>query len=247
MKITKNSAVKKIFLCMAIAVFLLTSCKNEAEKPKVSYDNAAKTKQKTIVADTTKIDISDLPVQFAGTKFLLFPIGKITTSNSDKSNSRIESDDNTNFKISNNNDDEITGFLTNLKFQDIEKDTITTLSDKKISIQSITFLKEFATKTKQQILVYTLEDTDTNKDGTIDANDINTLYISDIAGTRFTKITKAFHELIDWQIIISTNRLYFRTIEDTNKNGLFDKGDKIKYQYLDLLSTDWKISEYNPI
>jgi hypothetical protein len=41
--------------------------------------------------------------------------------------------------------------------------------------------------------------------------------------------------------------LYFRTIEDTNKNGEFDKGDVIHYNFVNLLSNDWKSETYKPI
>ena len=239
--------MKKIFLTLAIVAFTIFSCKNEPEKPKVSYEDSIKTKKNITKEDTTKIEIADLPIQFAGTNVLLFPIGKIKWSRTEKYAFESSGDENENFKISNNNDNEISGFLNNIKFQTIGQDTIKPLSDKKIMIQSVTYLKEFATKTKKQFLVYAMEDADTNKDGTIDANDINTLYLSDINGNRFTKISKDFQELIDWQLLLSTNRLYFRTIEDTNKNGLFDKDDNIKYQYIDLFSADWKVLEYNPM
>jgi hypothetical protein len=35
--------------------------------------------------------------------------------------------------------------------------------------------------------------------------------------------------------------------EDINKNGAFDKDDKVHYQYVDLLSKDLKVVAYNPI
>jgi hypothetical protein len=41
--------------------------------------------------------------------------------------------------------------------------------------------------------------------------------------------------------------MYFRTIEDINKNGAFDKDDKVHYQYLDLLSKELKVMEYKPV
>jgi hypothetical protein len=38
-------------------------------------------------------------------------------------------------------------------------------------------------------MVYTLTDSDTNKDGKIDTSDIKTLYLSDISGENFTKVS----------------------------------------------------------
>jgi hypothetical protein len=53
--------------------------------------------------------------------------------------------------------------------------------------------------------------------------------------------------LIDWNLIESKNRLYFRTVEDTNKNGQFDKNDVVHYNYVDLSTGEWKVSTYEPI
>jgi len=87
---------------------------------------------------------------------------------------------------------------------------------------------------------------DTNKDGKLDANDIKSLYISEISGNHFMKLSPDFQELIDWNLIEEKNRLYFRTTEDTNKNGDFDKDDTVFYYYVDLLDKEWKINEYKP-
>jgi hypothetical protein len=108
-------------------------------------------------------------------------------------------------------------------------------------------LKTVADKTKQQILVYVLEDMDTNKDVKLDDNDIKSLYLSDISGDRFTKISLDYQELIDWKVLESNNRLYYRTIEDSNKNGAFDKKDQLHYYFIDLSGKEWKSIEYNPV
>ena len=121
------------------------------------------------------------------------------------------------------------------------------MTNKTILLQSATYLKSIADKTKQQILVYLLADADTNNDGKLDSNDIKSLYISDISGSRFTKISRDFEEVIDWKVIDSRNRLYFRTLEDTNKNGQFDKNDKVHYNFVNLSNKDWKVEEYSPM
>jgi hypothetical protein len=151
------------------------------------------------------------------------------------------------YKISNYSEYEITGFIRNLKFQQVGKDTIISLTDKDMLIQSITYLKTVADKTKQQILVYVLEDMDTNKDVKLDDNDIKSLYLSMISGDRFTKISLDYQELIDWKVLESTNKLYYRTIEDSNKNGAFDKKDQLHYYFIDLSSKEWKSIEYQPV
>jgi hypothetical protein len=87
---------------------------------------------------------------------------------------------------------------------------------------------------------------DTNKDGKLDNNDIKSLYMSTVSGQKFTKLSPDFQELIDWKIIESKNLLYFRTIEDSNKNGEFDAKDRLQYQFVNLLDKEWKVISYKP-
>ena len=109
------------------------------------------------------------------------------------------------------------------------------------------FLNEIFKKNGEQFLVYRVLDKDTNQDKELNYSDISTLYISNIDGTKFTKLTAEFHELIDWKIIPIKNRLYFRSVEDSNKNGIFDKEDKISYQFIDLSDKEWRVKKYKGI
>jgi hypothetical protein len=237
-----------IFFAM-IAVLLAVSCKNEApEKPKVTYSDKANNKAAAKI-DTTQIEIADLPIQMQGTNYLIFPVGDLNIygGNARTAYESSGAANDVRFKISNYGENEIAGYLRNLKFREVGSDSIHTLTDKPMLIQTVTFLKTVADKTKQQILVYTLADMDTNQDGKLDASDIKSLYLSDISGNRFTKVSADFQELIDWNLIDSENRLYFRTIEDANKNGEFDKNDILHYHYIDLSGKEWKVSDYNPV
>jgi len=237
-----------ISICLLFSTLFLVSCREEAEKPKVIYKNPAKTTASAVV-DTAQVQIADLPIQMPGTNYLIHPIAALNISERN-ANVNYESSSNRNgvsFKISNYSEYEITGYLQNLKFQKTGSDSIKPLTDKPVLIQTATYLKSVFDKSKQQLLVYTLADSDTNMDGKLDVNDIKSLYISEISGNRFTKISVDFQELIDWNLIESKSLLYFRTIEDTNKNGKFDKNDIIKYHFADLSNKDWKVSDYAPI
>ncbi len=223
---------------------LLVSCKKETEKPKVIYENTSK-QAATSKVNSDKILLADLPIQMEGTSVLLHPIGELSVSKSNDESSSYRKDQS--FLVSNSSEYEITGYLSNFKFQQIGSDSLTVLTNKPILIERATYLKALSDKSKKQLLVYVLEDLDSNKDGRLDSDDIKNLYISDINGKNFTKLSAEFQELIDWNTIESQNRLYFRTIEDINKNGAFDKDDKVHYHFVDLLSKDWKVQEYNPI
>jgi hypothetical protein len=235
------------FVYIGISLLLLASCKEEIEKPKVTYD-ASKVGKELTKADSTQIKIADLPIQMQGTDYLIHPVGDLSVYEKGAKNRYGSSSVNDlSFTISNASEYEITGFLQNLKFQEIGSDSIKALTDKPVLIQTATYLKTVSDKINKQIMVYSMMDLDTNKDGKLDVSDITTLYLSKISGEKLTKVSADFQELIDWNLIESQNRLYFRTVEDTNKNGKFDSKDVVHYNYINLADKDWKVESYNPI
>lgn len=239
--------MKKInILLLGISVLLFASCKKETVKPKVTYDG---TKNPTEVkADSTQIEIADLPIQIPGTGYMIHPVADLSIyEGRTKVGYGSTNTDRLSFTVSNYREFEITGYLRNLKFQQISSDSIKALTKELVLIQTATYLKSVSDNIKQQLMVYTMADRDTNKDEKLDTNDIKTLYISAISGEKLTKLSPDFQELIDWNLIESKNRLYFRTIEDTNKNGEFDKNDVVHYHFVDLGNKEWKVSNYNPI
>jgi hypothetical protein len=240
--------MKKLHITIVgIAILLLASCKEEVEKPKVTYDETSKARE-LVKADSTQIQIADLPLQMEGTDYLIHPVGDLSIRERGvKSRYGSSSVNDLSFTISNYGEFEITGFLQNLKFQKVDSDSIKKLTEKPVLIQTATYLKSVANKTNNQIMVYTMVDMDTNKDGKLDTSDIKALYLSKISGEKFTKISSDFQELIDWKLIESNNRLYYRTVEDTNKNGQFDKKDVVNYYYIDLSKKEWKIIGYEPV
>jgi hypothetical protein len=240
--------MKNIFkISVGTILVLMIGCKEEVEKPKVIYENSSKViTQKRI--DTTELKVSDLPINMEGTKYLIHALGDVRIYDDSRGKSYGSSKTNqVSYAISNYSQYEITGYLQNLKFQHVDSTAMHLLSHKKIQIQTATYLNTIADKSKKQILVYSLVDLDTNRDNKLDQNDIKALYISSINGRNFTKLSADYHELIDWNVIEAQNRLYFRTIEDINKNGAFDKDDMVHYHYVNLLSKDWKVENYDPV
>lgn len=235
------------FACIGISVLLLVSCKEEIEKPKVIYD-ASKVGRELSKVDSTQIKIADLPIQMEGTHYLIHPVGDLSVfEKGSKTKYGSSSVNDLSFTISNTSEYEITGYLQNLKFQKIGSDSIKALTDKPVLIQTATYLKTVSDKINKQIMVYAMMDMDTNKDGKLDVSDITTLYLSEISGEKLTKVSVDYQELIDWNLIESQNRLYFRTVEDTNKNGKFDSKDVVHYNYIDLTAKEWEVKTYNPI
>lgn len=227
---------------------MAVSCREEQEKPKVRYEQERPVRKADGGApDSTEIKVADLPVLMEGTKYLIHPIGDIRIYENKKVYGSSSANDAISYAISNYSQFEITGYFENLKFQHIDSTNVYPLTDKEVQIQTATLLNPVAGRARKQLLVYTLVDADTNRDGRVDQNDIRSLYISDISGKNFIKISKDMQELIDWNVIAAQNKLYFRTIEDINKNGAFDKNDGVHYHFADLASADLAVTEYNPV
>ena len=233
-------------IILSFALFLsLVSCKQELETPKVSYEEN-KISQPSTPKDSSEFKVAVLPILMEGTNYLIHPVGDVRVYDVEGRTYGSSKANQISYAISNYNRFEITGFLDNLNFQHIDSTNVKPLTNQKVQIQSATFLNTLAAKTKKQIMVYTLVDADTNKDGKINQNDIRSLYLSTTSGTKLTKISTDFQEVIDWNIIEAQNRLYFRCIEDMNKNGAFDKNDKVHYHYVNLLANEWKVEIYKP-
>lgn len=230
--------MKNYIVIFLVSSVLFISCKEETVKPKVKYT----TKEvKAPEKDTTKLEVADLPIQFEGSNVLIYTIGNLTLGDINKKGSYEAAtyEGVTGFNVSNSMENEITGYLQNLKFQAIGSDSLHVLTEKVLLIEQVSYIKS------NKSLVYILADADTNQDSVIDSNDIKSLYISSNLGENFIKISPDLQELVDWKHIEAANKIYFRTIEDANKNGEFDKKDKIHYHFLNL--KDSKVTEYFPL
>lgn len=228
-----------IYILLTLSV-LLFSCQEEKVKPKVKYSGK---EAKSLQKDTTKLEVADLPIQFEGSNVLVYTIGNLTLGDINKKGSYETTNSYegvVGFNVSNSMENEITGYMQNLKFQEVGSDSLHVLTDKVLFIERVSFIKNY------KMLMYILADADTNQDGVIDSNDIKSLYISTELGKNFTKVSPELQELADWKHIESTNKIFFRTIEDANKNGEFDKKDKIHYHFLNLKDNN-KVSEYFPL
>ncbi|MFD0699153.1 hypothetical protein [Myroides pelagicus] len=240
----------KIGVLSMILGFVAMGCQQE-EKPKVIYPDKAevttvdtKDNQREL-SSVEDIRISDLPITMGETDYLLHPVGEVRVySTGSKYSGKINQ---YSYTVSNFSPDELTGNLANIMFQHKDSLDIRPLTEQKVMIYSATYLKSIAERYKKHYIVYRVYDKDTNKDGLIDANDIKTLYISEVDGTGFMKLTVDLQEFLDWTVVDAQHRLYFRTVEDINKNGAFDKDDNVNYYYVDLMKKELEVIAYNPL
>ncbi len=234
-------------LALALIIIIIASCSIKEPRPKVTYNTKG---EKTLVKDTMAISVADLPIHIDSTEFLVHPIGELNFYDTEKNGllkTSLRYDSNINFKISNYSDYNFTGQLTNLLFEKIGTDKLVPLTHKNLKITNANFLSELYKNTGKKLFLYQIIDADTNNDDKLNHDDIQTMYVSKIDGSNFKKLVVDNHEILYWKILPSVNRLYYKSIEDTTKNGEFDKDYTIHYQYINLLDDDLKIVEYYPI
>jgi len=195
-----------------------------------------------------KITIHDLPTRFEGTDVLIHPIGYIDNlKNKAKFRSKYGSGSQTDFGISNSYKDRIDGIITNVIFEDVKTGARKELTERKLQISRIQFAKELFEVNEAQYLIYTVTDSDTNQDQRLNGLDIQSLYISQIDGSDFQKLNKDLSQVIAWEILPKLGRLYFRTVEDSNRNGLFDIEDDFTNFFCELRNTEkglFKVHSY---
>ena len=238
----------KRILVIAILIGLWTSCSDK--KQRIVYDENPDSTliESEILEDTTSVTVAGLPIHFDSTAFLIHPIGKYRPN---KRESKVYmssySSGSHGLAIAYRNNYSVSGNMENLKFQSLQSDSLVKLTEMQLEIRSFTFLRSIYNSCKEQILLYSITDKDTNKNKKLDSYDVESLYISDIDGSNFKKLTPEMQELYDWEVIEIENKLYFITIEDINKNGDFEKSDLLHYYFVDLSEKERKVKEYFPV
>ncbi len=59
------------------------------------------------------------------------------------------------------------------------------------------------------------------------------------------KLTKELHEFYDWSLSKGENRIYFRTLEDKNKDEELNNKDKFHYYFIAFSGDKYSVTEYN--
>ncbi len=131
----------------------------------------------------------------------------------------------------------ITCDIDNLLIRPNDSSVFHLLSENPIKIYSINYLYELDTLYNIQQLVFRMVDTDDNNDNILDRHDIESLYLSNGNGENLTKISPQKEDLLDWKAEQQFGLLYFRTREDSNKDGKFDTDDKVNLYEYDFIHT----------
>lgn len=77
-----------------------------------------------------------------------------------------------------------------------------------------------------KLLYYSVTTLDFNKDGKINADDPNYLFISDKAGKNFKQVSPDNLNVTNWQTIKGTNKILIQATKDTNNDKKFNEKDE---------------------
>ena len=232
---------------IAIGISLVMVCCGRNSK-KIDYENQGRNDtlaMKTLMEDSTRVLISDLPVHYDSTGYLIHPVGLVdlnerTGSGLIKSGSYGSGYDQDEFSSSGN--------LTNLVFENILTREKRLLTNKAMYIRSFRYLKEVTKRTGNQFIIYVITDRDSNNDKKLDYKDLESLYISNLDGTGFIKMSKNTEEYSEGKMITEELKYYFKTLEDVNRDGKYEwRRDRFHYYYLDFLNNPVTVTEYDPL
>lgn len=233
----------KNYIPLLILIILCSACTKGDKRKVVSEVENGQAENKNIKT----VDIADLPIHIDSTHYLVHPIGTYILKKDRSDYSKYGSYRLDNYDISSQSGDRITGNLSNVKFQRIDANELKSLTEENLNISSMTFIRDVFKKIEKGYLIYDVIDKDTNADGTLDFNDLRSLYMSNLNGTSFRKLSPNGQDLIKWKVILAANKLYFKSLEDTNNDGEFNKKDQFHYFFIDLSDDTSKVVEYHPI
>ncbi|MEM7549174.1 MAG: hypothetical protein AAF363_05860 [Bacteroidota bacterium] len=239
-----------ILFSLATVLIFIYSCSSD-KKPTVVYpeDSTDQLAEQQLVKDTTLILTAELPIHFDSTDYLLFPIGpvQVYSRGGNKIYSSSGSSGGKSFSIGYLSGKSFTGNMDNVIIQHLDSSDLRPLTTQTLKIRSFGFLESIRKSTGLELIILNITDRDTNRDGKLTSEDIESLYVSHLSGYNFKKLSTDFQELLDWKIIDANKRLYFRTLEDIDRNGEFNKKDKIHHFYVELENQEFDVIKYDPV
>ena len=237
----------KLFAPIVLIVLML-SCE---KKPKIDHTIQIDTTSVVDdrISDTTKVLVANLPARFDSTDVLIFTVGLVSLEPERRALIKGDygsSSSGSNISYAYFSQDNINGNFINLIFKDKNGDE-RKLTDKKVIIDDVQFLRHLFKKTGKAYLLYQIYDRDSNGDKELNYNDLKALYIGNLDGTSFTKLSRELHDLHDYNFIKEENRVYFRTLEDRDNDGELTSKDKFHYYFISFVGGTLQVVEYNPL
>ena len=222
----------KKYLLLLIIVFV--GCEKKQSKKNIYQGNNETQQEEIIIRPNIESKlIVDLPQKIDSTNFIVFPVN------------RIQIDDNKSRISKSNYSSRLYSIpLENLIFKNTNDNKSLRLTNNYIKIISFNQLFD-SNKNSENLLVYKIIKYDSNFDGVLNNEDVSSLFISNTNGTNFMQITTKNEHLINWNYIPESEKLFFTTIIDLDKNGLFDNNDKHQIHSLTISNLKNKTTLFN--
>ncbi len=241
-----NILPKTIFLGLIFMIFFIGCF---PDNKNISYDDEKIVEESNILEDSSYMKSINMPIHFDSVEYIIFPLTFVKNAER-KSLKRgsynyeswgyYSASEGYNREVS----DGYVGDFYNLIFQNTKTDEIKYLTNDRIIGNKFRYLREVYQKTGKKYIVLEIRDKDTNKDGEIDNQDIISLYICEISGSKLQKLSPENQNLLGWKIDNQLNKLYFQTRKDINKDGVFDTKDSTLLYFVNL-SKNIKTSKIN--
>lgn len=231
--------------CLAMIVFCSGCNGPESKAPEIVADTVLVAAEKP---DSAHVMVSRLPIQFNSTDVLLFLVQMEDFSSRSATKAYYEYGAAPDLGLSSGNfeGDKVEGWFVNVLFEDVNG-VSRKLTQHRIIIESMHFLRAIFSATGKGYILYEVYDQDINGDGEFSYEDPKSLYLSNADGTAFRKLTKGGHKYHDHAVLKSKRSLYFRTLEDINKDGRFNANDRVHYYHVDFSHEGYVLKEYDPL
>ena len=122
------------------------------------------------------------------------------------------------------------------------------LTEKKLRISKIDAqyneYEELPNKRLEEKILYTVKDKDYNEDGYLDYSDPKFLFVSEVDGSEFKRISPLNEDLQYYKVIPNAQQIIFKTLRDINEDSIFNNVDEFIWYKTELSSNEeWKIEE----
>jgi hypothetical protein len=208
-KLKQKTMCGKIKLVLAIFFGILLASCNQNNSEKTTQGVIINTLEENEAKNDDSFKLTaDLPIKLDSSDYIIYPVHELVNS---KYNSKISYKWRSGYE---NN-------LNNIIFQNIHTDKTHSLTNDKIKI--ISYEQLYNTKREaEKIIIYQIIDKFPKND---DELIYTSLYLGTSDGKLFKKISKLNHHLKGWKYISETKRVYFKTIEDSDRNNEFNNLD----------------------
>ncbi|MBF4986246.1 hypothetical protein FNJ87_18665, partial [Nonlabens mediterrranea] len=109
-------------------------------------------------------------------------------------------------------------------------------------IQIMTFVEY---KFYSRIVLYEGHDLDTNKDERLNYRDVSALFISNLDGSKFKKLSVDFEQYLSYSFLVANDNLYFQTVKDLDGDGKYENDDEFHNYVVDLTKEDKQAIRYD--